>query len=218
MSRARHRLRRVWISAPAIRSPRTGRNAAKGPRTTRTAAFAAEDADVDALNANHAVLRACWSAVFRSKDAGKRVPALVLGLATHDKTHVDWSCVPPGIATLGLGPVRKERLRGGKVLFGARAGLDFTGAPDSAYGYASRGELSAALDDAGETLAPGEFAADSFGPDHLGSTRTVAGTVRWRTTRNTEKTTPSSSGRRKPAGRVLKCSTPTGPGPSRTPS
>ena len=133
-----------------------------------TLAFVAEDVDVDALNANHAVLRACWSAVFRSKDAGKRVPALVLGLATHDKTHVDWSCVPPGIATLGLGPVRKERLRGGKVLFGARAGLDFTGAPDSAYGYASRGELSAALDDAGETLAPGEFAADSFGPDHLG--------------------------------------------------
>ena len=46
--------------------------------------------------------------------------------------------------------------------------VGFHGAPDSAYGYASRGELSAALDDAGETLAPGEFAADSFGPDHLG--------------------------------------------------
>lgn len=133
-----------------------------------TLIYAVEDVDVDAINANHAVLRACWSAVFRSGDAGKRVPALVLGRATHDRAHVDWSNYPPGLATLGLGPVPKERLRAGKVLFGARAGLDFTGAPEPADGYVSRGELSAALDDAGEALAPGEFATDSFGSDHLG--------------------------------------------------
>jgi hypothetical protein len=45
---------------------------------------------------------------------------------TSDKAEVDFAVYPPGLATLGLGPILAEHLQGGKLKLGAFFGLDFT--------------------------------------------------------------------------------------------
>ena len=97
------------------------------------------DVDLGALNANHALLRACWEALLPLETL-RDMPAVITGLVTVDKATVDWSVYPPGIATLGLGPVAVSGLQHGKLKLGKCIGVDFTGeGPPPAHGYYSRG-------------------------------------------------------------------------------
>ena len=97
------------------------------------------DVDLGALNANHALLRACWEALLPLETL-RDMPAVITGLVAVDKATVDWSVYPPGIATLGLGPVAVSGLQHGKLKLGKCIGVDFTGeGPPPAHGYYSRG-------------------------------------------------------------------------------
>jgi len=130
------------------------------------------DVDLGALNANHALLRACWEALLPLETL-RDMPAVITGLVTVDKATVDWSVYPPGIATLGLGPVAVSGLQHGKLKLGKCIGVDFTGeGPPPAHGYYSRGYVKCVegegLEGTPEGTVPGEYVPESFSKDFAG--------------------------------------------------
>lgn len=135
------------------------------------------DVDLDALNANHEVLRLCWRAVSRCGDVRKAVPDLLrVGVAPGDRAVCDVIACPPGMATLGLGPVRRPEdapVGATTVFVGEDVALDL----DCALrldGLPAKIELrvkTSAEREASEApgaLEPGLFDAGSFGKDRVG--------------------------------------------------
>lgn len=144
----------------------------KPTNTDGTLRYTHADVDLDALNANHALLRACWEALLPMESFGD-VPAAVRGVGPADKAIVDWSAYPPGLATLGLGPVPVSGLKEGKMKLGTFFGVDFTAeGPPPADGYYSRGEVKGVegegLEEPPAGSIPGAYTSESFGKHFAG--------------------------------------------------
>lgn len=133
-----------------------------------TLLFKHNNLDLDVLNANHALLHACWEALLPMQSFGD-----IPGVLRSPKAMVDWSVYPPGIATLGLGPVPVSGLKDGKLKLGKFFGIDFTAeGPPPGDGYYSRGEMTGVngdgLEEPAEGTVPGAYAADNFGKEFAG--------------------------------------------------
>lgn len=142
--------------------------------------YTVDDVDVDVLNANHACLRLCWKNLLTRSDALSAVPPAIVGVGPTDRAKLDWTRCPPGVATLGLGPVPADFVdSAGVVRLGEHYGFDMTTeGPKPADGYWHQGELrgvaanppaadedvAAIPDDSGRVLTQaGEHTGESLG-------------------------------------------------------
>jgi hypothetical protein len=110
--------------------------------------------------------RYSWEALLPMESFGD-VPAVIKGIGPADKAMVEWSAYPPGLATLGLGPVPVSGLKDGKMKLGKFFGVDFTAeGPPPADGYYSRGEVKGvegeSLEDPPEGTVPGRVGTWHF--------------------------------------------------------
>ena len=102
----------------------------------------------------------------------EHIPNAIRGIGPGDKPMVDFSAYPPGLATLGLGPVPVATLAEGKLKLGNFFGLDFTEeGPPPADGFYSRGVLTG-INNGGEDLpegtVPAQYTPESFGVEFAG--------------------------------------------------
>ncbi len=128
--------------------------------------FTVDDVDVDVLNANHAALRLCWKNLLTRSDACSAVPPAIVGVGPTDRAKLDWTRCPPGVATLGLGPVPADAFdASGVCRLGEHHAFDMaTEGPKPADGYWHRGELRGVADEdetAGEDSGSPKVAANS---------------------------------------------------------
>ena len=107
-----------------------------------TLRFTHADVDLAVLNTNNRLLQACWEVLLPMKSF-EHIPNAIRGIGPGDTPMVDFSAYPPGLATLGLGPVPVATLAEGKLKLGNFFGLDFTEeGPPPADGFYSRGVLT----------------------------------------------------------------------------
>ena len=125
--------------------------------------YTVDDVDVDVLNANHAVLRLCWNNLLTRSDAFDAIPPAIVGVGPTDRAKLDWTRCPPGVATLGLGPVPSDAVDASGVCRLGEHGLGFdmsTEGPKPADGYWHQGELRRVADN--QAQAAGEDKGEDF--------------------------------------------------------
>ena len=91
--------------------------------------FVVSDVDLRALNDNHSLLRWAWAAmsyVTCEKEFQYTIPDVVEGRVVGERNVVEWSLLPPGMSTLGFGPVATSYVRNARLKFGAYVGIDFS--------------------------------------------------------------------------------------------
>ena len=131
----------------------------KGGKTPKNAdgslRYTVEDVDLDVLNANHACLRVAWKNLLTKMDASG-VPAAIVGVGPTDRCKLDWTRCPPGVATLGMGPIPADAIVDGKLKLGHFYGFDMTTeGPTPSDGYWCQGDMRGVVDVSGDGFVDG---------------------------------------------------------------
>ena len=82
-----------------------------------TLRYTAADLDLDVLNANQRVLAMCWRALAQP-GAFQQIPNTMRGIKRGSNSQLDYTRIPAGMSTLGLGPVECDRMLDGKLRVG----------------------------------------------------------------------------------------------------